>query len=93
VHLPRIPASYGASMGRPDIDKLDAPDAIGRVTLRRIRLDRGGYDSGGAYWGHGQPLYYAGSNCGRLDIFFRAANRIDAKAKVTARYPAARFYS
>jgi hypothetical protein len=80
-------------MGRPDIDKTDAPDSIGRVTLRRIRLTRGGYDAGGAYWGAGQPLYYAGSECGLVELFFRAANRADAKAKVTSRYPAARFYS
>lgn len=26
-------------------------------TLRRIRLNSGGYDSTGSYWGHGQPLY------------------------------------
>lgn len=51
---PPVSSRYGAPMGRhtgPDFLCAEA----GRVTLRRIRLDRGGYDPGGAYWGHGAP--------------------------------------
>lgn len=63
-----------------------------KVSLRKIRLDSGGYDSGGAYWGHGQPLYWAGSDCGTLDRFFRAATRDQAKAEIRKTYPNATFY-
>jgi hypothetical protein len=31
----------------------------GRVTLRRVRLDAGGYDTTGRYWGRGAPLFRA----------------------------------
>lgn len=89
MNLPRASSMYGASMGRPDIEKTDTVD---RMSLRRIRLDRGGYDSGGAYWGRGQPLYWAGSDCGLVDLFFRARDRQDAKAQVQSRYPTARFF-
>jgi hypothetical protein len=27
-------------------------------TLRRVRINGGGYDSSGRYWGSGQPLYH-----------------------------------
>jgi hypothetical protein len=63
-----------------------------RVSLRRVRINGGGYDDGGAYWGHGQPLYWAGDDDGIIDIWFRARDRDDAKAQVRARCPNAMFY-
>lgn len=63
-----------------------------KVTLHRIRLDRGGYDSGGAYWGCGQRLYFAGTDDGSIDIYFRAPDRETAKMYLRDKYPAARFY-
>jgi hypothetical protein len=51
----------------------------GCTTLRRIPISRGGYDSGGAYWGPGQPLFYAADIDGN-EMFFRSASREDAKA-------------
>lgn len=29
-----------------------------KVYLRRVRINNGGYDRPGSYWGTGQPLYY-----------------------------------
>lgn len=29
-----------------------------RIRAERVRLDRGGYDRHGRYWGVGEPLYY-----------------------------------
>lgn len=53
--LPKVGSMYGAPMGRGNI----MPDGDGphRATLGRVRLDAGGYDAGGAYWGIGAPLW------------------------------------
>lgn len=59
----------GAAMGRPD-KRADA-ETRSRFSLRRVRLDSGGYDAGGAYWGIGAPLYWAGSDDGAAEMFFR----------------------
>jgi hypothetical protein len=87
---PAVSCRYGAPMGRytgPDYLETEA----GRINLCRIRLDRGGYDPGGAYWGWGAPLFYACDGDGN-SRFFRAADRADAKAQILADYPDARFY-
>lgn len=68
-------------MGRRDMGRvIDVP--ADSVHLFRVRLNAGGYDSGGAYWGTGTPLYcaaalYAGPD-GEPDVyqqFVRAASR------------------
>jgi hypothetical protein len=64
-----------------------------KVTLRRVRLDSGGYDDCGAYWGQGEPLYWAATDDGRLDQTFRASDRADAKATVRETFPLATFYN
>lgn len=48
-----VSSKYGAPMGRGSSG--DAPK--GKVRLFEVRLDSGGYDDGGAYWGHGKRLY------------------------------------
>lgn len=57
-------SSRGASMGR--VDELGRFDTRGPgrpwATVRRIGLDEGGYDNGGAYWGHGAPLWGIAAN-------------------------------
>ena len=82
---------YGAQMGRhtgPDFLDVDA----GRIYLRRVKLDRGGYDQGGAYWGIGEPLWLAQDQDGNCRIF-RAASRDKAKAEIRETFgTAARFY-
>lgn len=64
-----------------------------KVTLRRVRLDSGGYDSQGAYYGIGEPLYWAATDDGELDRTFRADDREHAKAQIRVIYPAARFFN
>jgi len=64
-----------------------------KVTLQRVRLDSGGYDPQGAYWGIGQPLYWAATDDGELDTTLRADDRDDAKAQVREIIPGARFYN
>lgn len=85
---PDVNCRYGAPLGRPTRNQ----DCVGKVTLRKIRLNRGGYDPGGAYWGIGQPLYWAGDESGALDLFFRAPSRAAAKQHVLDLWPEAKFY-
>jgi hypothetical protein len=63
-----------------------------KVSLRRIRINQGGYDDGGSYWGLGDPLYWAGSDCGTVDLWFRSDDRASAKDHVRSQFPNARFY-
>jgi hypothetical protein len=81
---------YGAQMGR-----YTGPDYLceesGRMYLRRVRIDSGGYDQGGAYWGLGAPLYECQDQDGNTRIF-RARDRDAAKAAIRADFPAATFF-
>lgn len=69
---------YGAQMGR----KNDGGEP-GRLYLQQVRLCNGGYDTGGAYWGHGNRLYCAFNDYGAM-FFVRAKNRKEAKNKLPA---------
>lgn len=80
-----VPCRFGASMGRPEWHG----EPAGPVRLFRVRLDSGGYDSGGAYWGTGSPLFCATDTRG-FRVFVRALDRAAALADVTARYPGCR---
>jgi hypothetical protein len=84
-----VRSRYGAPMGRhlgPDCLDTSAP-----IYLRRVRINSGGYDAGGAYWGLGQPLWHAQDEDGNGKIF-RSPSREAAKAHLVATYPGARFY-
>lgn len=73
-----------------------------RFRLRRLRIDSQGYDAGGAYWGHGEPVYgaqayrYANGDLVPLGMdiatYTRASSREDAKAQIRQRFPGAVFY-
>lgn len=83
------PLRYGASMGRGS--RLP-PDYAGLLRLARVRLDGGGYDRGGAYWGcreRGESLYVAWSTDGAAVAFLAAPDRAAARAAILARAPAA----
>lgn len=83
----------GASLGRRDNPAAD-PEQTLKFTLQRVRLDSGGYDSGGAYWGIGEPLYWASAEQegAEVSFYFRATDRDSAKAEVLSRHPGARFF-
>ena len=53
-----VGSKYGAPMGRNGCRPLNFNAPL-KFYLRRVPLNSGGYDSGGAYWGLGSPLYYA----------------------------------
>ena len=78
-------SQYGSSIGR----RQDFADLTGRkLHLRRVRLDRGGYDPAGAYWGIGAPLYCAYDDDGEIERYTRAGSREGAKRA----FPGARWY-
>lgn len=75
-----VNCQYGAPMGRRRYGS--AGDAE-KVRLFKVRLDTGGYDDGGAYWGvnlPGHALYCADSDDYR--DFVRALNRAEAMTKL-----------
>lgn len=84
MKLSKLSMKYGAPMGRrSEVLDLDEPRSI---RLAEIKLDRGGYDSEGAYWGFGQPLYAAEQ--GGRHSFVRADTRLAAVAALQIPYKA-----
>lgn len=61
-----------------------------KTSLVRVRLDRGGYDDSGRYFGRGEPLWSFDNrdSWGHL----RAPTRAAAKAELRAKCPRIRFY-
>jgi hypothetical protein len=47
----------------------------------RVRLNQGGYDSSGRYWGQGAPLYHVYDDQGLLDTHVRAPDAPTAKRR------------
>jgi hypothetical protein len=85
-----VSCKYGAPMGRHTGPYFLDCDA-GKVYLRRVYLDSGGYDKGGAYWGVGQPLYEAQDQDGN-GFILRAWDRDEAKRAILADFPDANFH-
>lgn len=73
---------YGASMGRRPTSPTLAENRT-KCRLFQVRLDRGGYDPGGAYWGTGQTLYCLTDNDGEAIGYIRADDRDHAKLKLS----------
>jgi hypothetical protein len=89
--IKQVSSKYGAPMGRftgPHFLDTDA----GKIVLRRVYLDNGGYDRGGAYWGHGEPLYETMDEDGN-GFILRATSRDKAKSIIWADFPDAKFYN
>ena len=57
-----------------------------KLQLERVRLDRGGYDQHGRYFGVGEPLYQYTNDDGTTSDYFyryvRARDRAEAKRKI-----------
>jgi hypothetical protein len=79
----------GAAMGRPSVR--GPRNFAGRIYLRRVRLDSGGYDSNGTYFGHRDGLiYWYANEDGTIDGTLDAKNRKSAHWQVTVLYPNAK---
>jgi hypothetical protein len=76
TQMSKVNCQYGAPMGR-----WHSPDDVkpaGKVRLFRVRLDSGGYDDGGAYWGAPNDLYCAQDDSRDYQRFTRAQSRESA---------------
>lgn len=84
-----VSSKYGAPMGRYSKEYLETES--GKIYLRKVPLDSGGYDRGGAYWGLGPTLWEC-SDQESNGFIFRASNRESAKAYILSMFPDAKFY-
>ena len=89
---PKVDYKYGAPLGRKSWNDNGTREVTCTMLLRHIRLDSGGYDSGGAYWGIGQRLYGYAATDDSIHGFVRASDRADAIEQVRALYPNAKFF-
>ena len=97
MRLPNVSSKYGAPMGRVDQPHAYSgyaaiQDMAHKFTLRCVPLNSGGYDSGGAYWGHGIPLFWAMNENGTIERWLRADDRRHAKLIVQAEFCNAKFW-
>ena len=77
--VPAVSCRYGAPLGRTN----SYCEVHSRFHVYHMRMtDCGAYDDGGAYWGHGRPMYVAWNRDG-LRIYMRAANAKEAREKAT----------
>lgn len=85
---PRVDCRYGAPMGRVSGFLRTAPVKVlpTRITVRRVRLDAGGYDGGGAYWGAGTKLWMAMDDGAVWQKWFRSPDCDAAKIKAREMY-------
>lgn len=94
---PSDPRGWGGTYGNSDFS--------GKLLLTRVRLDRGGYDEYGRYYGrdgydkygryYGTPLWkFENEEFGDEAIlhYIRAVDRAEAKRLAREMYPKARFY-
>lgn len=73
----------GSAMGRREV----RPEAPCKVRIRRVRLDSGGYDDGGAYWGTPGNLWQARGDDGEsaVSLYCRANSKAEAIAAFASR--------
>lgn len=63
-----------------------------KFSLMKVRLDSGGYDVAGRYWGVGAALYFYQSEDYAISGHLRAVSRDAARSEVMTRHPGARFF-
>jgi len=80
--------SRGAALGRRT--EAGSADFGGKLALIRIKINRGGYDAQGTYFGTGEPLFNLSDEDGDIDRTFRAHDRKAALAMARGWYPRAK---
>lgn len=71
----KVSSQYGAPMGRRAVYSRDH----GPLHCVKVKIDAGGYDRGGAYWGAGEPLWCVWDDSGEVECYLRAPDRKAAK--------------
>ena len=56
-----------------------------KISAEHIRINAGGYDSRGRYWGTGTKLYRVTDEDGHLDVHVRAPDAKTAKERAAKR--------
>ena len=74
-----VSSQYGAPMGRTSHGSV-VPGQ--KVRLIQLKIDSGGYDDGGAYWGLGQPIFMAWTEDTEYEWYIRANSRKEAAAEL-----------
>lgn len=77
--LSKLDTSRGAPKGRLNKDLPLSEIDEKSLYLRRVLHSFEAYDSGGAYWGHGEPIYCCWNATGTFVQYVRAKNREKAK--------------
>jgi hypothetical protein len=67
-----------------------APGYSGPIYIRKVAINRQGYDSQGRYWGTGKPLFEVSSEGEGPELHLRADSRDEVKREMKRRYPHAR---
>ena len=67
-----------------------AKEYRGNVSVKKQRLNSGGYDKHGVYFGVGEPLYYVMDEDGIHGDYLRASCREEAIEKARDIYPLAK---
>lgn len=80
--FPNVTSQYGAPMGRSETRAAWYAYPHKSIRLYRVRINSGGYDDGGAYWGISQPLYCAEGSATDDRQFVRACDREDAAKRL-----------
>jgi len=87
---------YGAALGRSTFFPENPEAFTGKLVLRKIRLNDGGYDRLGTYFGHADSgahvWWYAAVGDEKVEGCLRALTRKAAREKVLKMYPNARFF-
>ena len=73
------------------ITRIEAGEDSNKFYVERIRLDSGGYDSGGAYWGTPNDVFRYESEDGATYGTLRADSLRDARSQVSELFPGAEF--
>ena len=106
IKLRKAYSKYGSNSGRPAFLPNDRSVVV-KLRLVRMKLDSGGYDHGGAYWGcrtYPDKIYWAESAeefelgmydrppIGTIELTVDATSRAEAKSKIRDLLPNAKFY-
>lgn len=83
--------------GRRTAGHMNPTRYVGKASVKRVRINQGGYDDTGYYWGNGEPLYRIehvdADSADETTVFhYRTYDRDDAKATHSERFPDVTYY-
>jgi len=81
----------GAAMGRHRYLPEKPESWTGKLYVSEVRIDGGGYDRNGTYFGHAGPLYWCADASGEVDFTVRASDRAAALVEIRKTLPLAKF--